>query len=347
MNARRDALNALQFDKLSHAGLALDRYVTHLGSDETSISARKTLFEAMVGSGVSTVYREAYKRWKQMLTSMDCVQAHECLLQRAVKTGEVEIADRMLIGMGNEGVLETNITLQRVYGVPYIPGSALKGLCRHYVQHHLKESPDLNILLHVLSGSTDAAGYITFFDAWFVPESAQGKPLGMDVLTPHHPEYYSSDGKNGWPSDFNDPNPVRYVSAKGKYLVAIQGPNREWTDQAWKLLIRALEDWGVGGKTSSGYGRIKRVPVKEDGAKSETERSEWKNVLVQYDASRQILSVTHQNKKAISTPEVTKKTMDALSQEARDRVKKKKSMTANVTVEIKGNSYIIIDVKPV
>ncbi len=344
MNARRDALSHLSVGAISHAGLALDRYIAELGSNQAAIEARESLFDAMVGTKASFVYVTAYKRWKQTLTSMDCVHADECLLQRAVRIGEVEVSDRLLIGMGNEGVLETNITLQRVYGVPYIPGTALKGLCRHYVQHHLQGAPECSTLMQVLSGSTDAAGYITFFDAWYVPESAHGAPLGMDVLTPHHPNYYSSSGGE-WPTDFDDPNPVRYVSAKGKYLVAIQGPNKEWTDQAWMLLMRALEDWGVGGKTSSGYGRMKRVKEEEIILPPSAEVV-WPNVSVQLDAGKQILSASHDGKKAISTTEVTKTTMESLPQEARDRFKKKKTMTADVTVEIKGNSYVIVAVKP-
>jgi len=40
-----------------------------------------------------------------------------------------------------------------------------------------------------------------------------------------------------------------------KFLIALSGP-KEWTDLALELLKKALILWGVGGKTSSGYGRF-------------------------------------------------------------------------------------------
>ncbi len=39
---------------------------------------------------------------------------------------------RLVVGLGDESVYETSIRLHRNYGVPYIPGSALKGVAKHY-----------------------------------------------------------------------------------------------------------------------------------------------------------------------------------------------------------------------
>lgn len=40
---------------------------------------------------------------------------------------------RLIVGLGNESVYETSITLHHIYGIPYIPGSAVKGVVRSYV----------------------------------------------------------------------------------------------------------------------------------------------------------------------------------------------------------------------
>ncbi|QRN84303.1 type III-B CRISPR module RAMP protein Cmr6 [Chloroflexota bacterium] len=40
--------------------------------------------------------------------------------------------NRLIIGLGGKGTLEMGITLHHLYGFPYIPGSALKGLARSY-----------------------------------------------------------------------------------------------------------------------------------------------------------------------------------------------------------------------
>jgi len=46
---------------------------------------------------------------------------------------DVSLDWRIVIGLGGESVLETDITLHHLYGIPFIPGSALKGLTRAYV----------------------------------------------------------------------------------------------------------------------------------------------------------------------------------------------------------------------
>ena len=40
---------------------------------------------------------------------------------------------RMVIGLGNESVYETSMILHHIYGIPYIPGSAIKGVVRSYI----------------------------------------------------------------------------------------------------------------------------------------------------------------------------------------------------------------------
>jgi CRISPR-associated protein Cmr6 len=101
-------------------------------------------------------------------------------------------------------------------------------------------------------GTTDDSGHVVFHDSWSYPGS---KGLVMDVMTPHHGNYYS--GKpDAAPTDFDDPNPVTFLSVAGKFRVAVSCENNDWADFTLTLLKSALKDWGVGGKTSSGYGRM-------------------------------------------------------------------------------------------
>ena len=52
---------------------------------------------------------------------------------------ETTVSWRLAIGLGIEHSLENGITLHRVYGVPYLPGSAIKGLTRWWCLETLAE----------------------------------------------------------------------------------------------------------------------------------------------------------------------------------------------------------------
>jgi CRISPR-associated protein Cmr6 len=78
-------------------------------------------------------------------------------------------------------------------------------------------------------------------------------------MNPHHSKYYSALQET--PTDFDDPIPIPFLSVQGKFLVGVSADRslpraREWLDLAFGLIAEALEQWGIGGKTSSGYGRL-------------------------------------------------------------------------------------------
>ena len=110
----------------------------------------------------------------------------------------------------------------------------------------------------LLFGTTDDSGCIVFHDAWYVPESSP-QPLVLDVMTPHHPKWLDGSAP---PTDFDSPRPVPFLSVTGKFRVAVSwsGPQHpdapSWMDATLSLLKQALAEWGIGGKTSSGYGRL-------------------------------------------------------------------------------------------
>jgi len=234
-----------------HPGLALNRYV------ETQVTEgewedRRKLYEQVIKHGPDDLYRAAFERWQRSLNDL------------GAKCEKFRVCDRLIVGLGGESVLETGITLHHTYGVPLIPGSALKGLARHYYLNTVKPAlrnqgkEQVEETEKVLFGEPEDAAFVTYFDALYVPGSARGGPLPLDVITVHHPKYYQTQGENP-PTDFDDPNPVPFLSAVGDYLVALKGPTPEWTEYAFRLLESALSDYGVGGKTSSGYGRLKRL----------------------------------------------------------------------------------------
>ncbi len=39
----------------------------------------------------------------------------------------------MIVGLGNESVYDTSMTLHHMYGIPFIPASAIKGVIRSWI----------------------------------------------------------------------------------------------------------------------------------------------------------------------------------------------------------------------
>ena len=52
---------------------------------------------------------------------------------------ELKTKTRLVVGLGAGGTYETGIALMRNYGVPYIPGTALKGIAKHYAVEKLAD----------------------------------------------------------------------------------------------------------------------------------------------------------------------------------------------------------------
>jgi len=222
--------------------------------------SRKNLFN-LVSRTISCnsmrdLYQLAFNRRKGLLAE----------LYPITMSIEVGTEGRMIIGLGTESVHEVGITLHHTYGTPLIPGSALKGLAAHYcdkvwgtVEQSFKKGEKCH---KILFGTTDAAGLIIFHDAWITPDSLPGC-LQMDVMTPHHPAYYSSKGKESPPSDFDDPNPLSFLSVVGRFHIVLScdaedDEAKKWTSLAQQLLCEALENWGIGGKTAAGYGYLSK-----------------------------------------------------------------------------------------
>ncbi len=250
----------------ANAGLWLDRFLpTQLGEDETPGKGQEHPHTAQIRTaaaiGVPTAYARFFTRWHTALAALPQPEGYK------LRTGEAVARGRVVVGLGAEGVLENAITLHRAYGVPIIPGSALKGLVAAYAHGRLADKgwrkppleldPQAPMSAHeILFGSTRRAGYVTFFDALYVQcNVSAARPLLPDVLTVHHPTYYQGGEKAEVPADWDSPTPIAFISATGRFLVALAGPT-QWVDTAYDILALALDEVGVGGKTAAGYGRF-------------------------------------------------------------------------------------------
>lgn len=247
--ARRDRLDNLTKDKANHAGLWLDRYLEFppkAGNSERQLLL-KTLVADAAGVAQSTIvetsYQPVYRRWVATLK------------QLGAQTATVTTTYRLAAGHGRESVIETGLTLHHTYGVPIIPGSSLKGAAAAYARERLDEDTwgVKSDAYQTLFGTTGTGGYVTFLDA--LPVAGEWTLL-PDVLTVHHRGYYQGQGDP--PADWDDPTPIPFLSVRGQFLLAVlpQTGATRWAERALELLKMAVAEMGVGGKTSSGYGRL-------------------------------------------------------------------------------------------
>lgn len=106
------------------------------------------------------------------------------------------------------------------------------------------------------SGAT--SGEVVFHDALYVPQGAHDTPFAADVLTVHQQNYYRKAGGT-FPNDYDAPIPVSFLTVRPgvRFLFTLSGP-ADARQVASRLLQDALCGWGIGGKTSLGYGRFRR-----------------------------------------------------------------------------------------
>lgn len=209
-------------------------------------------------------------------------------------------SNRLVVGLGSTSVLESSIKLHHIYGVPYIPSSAIKGVLRAYKMWELSDwnlelfkafefaislvyekckSPDTefskklneinskelnseqrvliekkdeiikkkNELFNFLSifGSQSVKGSLIVFDAF--PEIFKG--FDIDIMNPHYPEYYQG---NEPPADWQNPTPIKFLAIpKGtRFNFYFLNPYEHLETD----LKNALSVFGIGAKTSLGYG---------------------------------------------------------------------------------------------
>lgn len=163
----------------------------------------------------------------------------------------------LVIGLGTAAPVETGIALHHTYGVPFLPGSALKGLARRAALDFDLKPAEVDVIFGTDDVTERATGgYVTFWDAWLDPDETG--VVDPDVVTVHHPRYYATEGVEA-PSDFDDPIPLPFLAiASGKtFHVALSAPQApDWLEGATAVLRHGLATYGLGGKTAIGYGRM-------------------------------------------------------------------------------------------
>lgn len=320
-------------------------------------------------------YRPFYARWRRRL------EVDEPGILR--KLVEVEARTRLLLHpAAHETVTEGSVLLHHTYGVPYLPGSGLKGVLRHRLErdHPAEKGREKTGLAHELLGRQDSklgdlASVVDLLDALWVPErppalSPEWSPLALDVVTPHHPEYYTVPaGGRRPPTDYDEPTPVhRLTVAPGaRFLLVLEAADqvgaREWLDELVNTyLLPALEEDGFGAWTSVGYGRLGAVggsgrsraaprtdstsSPREPAAKPTPEAS-WEPALVlRNPGNGELTAALEDGRNARATGSAAAGLLETLPPALQDRLRgKKKNARLEVRLEPLGASWQIVGLR--
>lgn len=259
---------------------------------------------------------------------------------------QAELCSRLIVNSSG-GVLENGgLCLNRNSGLPFLPGSAVKGVARRYAINELAQiepSKDKAFLvsqialvfgwceddwkcgrkpngelfsdfefacgdgwaeirlsaiakiLESLRSPASAelpkrmrhfAGCISFFPAYPVG----GDPgIDLDVVTCHHPKYYAAGGAE--PAlDNEEPRPIIFPAISAdrhpRFIFAVsagKSAHQGFAQQALNWLRLGVEIFGIGAKTSAGYGWFQpinpTVAAQED-IKAATAVSDYASELI-------------------------------------------------------------------
>jgi CRISPR-associated protein Cmr6 len=166
-------------------------------------------------------------------------------------------------GLGRNHPVENGFAWHHALGVPYLPGSSVKGIVRSWAASWLSQAEcDTNRVFgprdsNDRSAKDHSVGSVIFLDALPI------KPvqLKVDIITPHYGPYYQDDKP---PADWHSPIPIPFlaVDSNQEFVFGIM-PRRlgypgDFNDclKAREWLIDALKNLGGGAKTAVGYGRF-------------------------------------------------------------------------------------------
>jgi len=254
--------------------------------DNFSLLLNKCAYEEGKGEGKFSFYlKDKYEL--QPAFPLDMTHSVAMRHRIAIRMLGLNMADirpqkidwRLIVGLGNESVYETSMTLHHIYGIPYIPGQSVKGVLRSWCLLEYFNTVEEDGLRQKwfcdLFGCPKEKSYykearqgnMRFFDAF--PIDLKPEHIQPDIMNPHYSKYYS-EGKPKPPADWQDPVPVNFLTVQGatfEFFVGITAEkNIEITEKEspfyQKTLLAVVQEQlpmafsmhGLGAKTAVGYG---------------------------------------------------------------------------------------------
>lgn len=190
-------------------------------------------------------------------------------------------------GLGNEHPLENGFAFLNPYGLPYLPGSGVKGVLRQAARELARgdwgdtqgwDDAAIDALFGKEDSNDAQRGALAFWDV--IPQIAPQDPkkpeqisLMVEIMTPHQSHYYQQKAAAGStsPHDSGQPNPISYLTVPPcsgfvfhvvcdlAFLRRIAMPladNSQWRKLVSAAFEHAFQWLGFGAKTAVGYGAM-------------------------------------------------------------------------------------------
>ncbi len=332
-------INKILLDKeklknnIAHPGLFFDKFV------EWDINFDASPVEVTLASGCKKDF------YKKTISHVEAIRnTLNDFLLKAVKRRETFInaqqgeflkaktSWRMVSGLGAGHPLETGLIWHRTLGVPYLPGSSVKGIMRALLEKW-EEPVDKDKVIRLFGGEENGVGNLIIFDA--IPTECP--KLDLDIMNPHYTEYYESSGGKP-PADYYSPRPIFFIAVAPKqefeFAIGHRRPNAanaaSEVKEGINLLKDALELLGAGGKTAAGYGQFSFNGESAENLPQFT----WEGVRLTWEPGNQLLTAHKNNTDKASAEkekakEIIKKLPDDMYLKLTGKSKNKPAPTEN------------------
>ena len=269
----KDTLEKLNLSEIDNFALKLNKTVNFI---DNPVKQKKepVLYKSKFKDKEFYIPFDYKKHWVDGIANFRCLSEIFKSLGYVVSQMSVSTDWRLIVGLGNESVYETSMTLHHIYGIPYIPGQAVKGVVRNWIitecfNQNAEDAMCDEVFCEIFGGQKQQ-GKVIFFDAYptstSIPEIVP--EIVPDVMNPHYSDYYQ--GKTP-PADYLNPNPIFFLTVKDttfEFTIGVKpkdlcniedfedGTEKPVLDVVQNWLKKALTEHGIGAKTAVGYGYL-------------------------------------------------------------------------------------------
>ncbi len=243
----------------ANPGLVFDRYMRLWQEAPVPLDRAKEIRPSL------SAFVEDYARLESGRWHADLLAAVHTRLERVAKGRTFRTSWRLVTGLGTNHPMENGFTFDGNVGVPYLPGSTVKGLalaCARVLGVPQAQVVALFGLQRDEERSDEdesAAGDLVFLPAY----PARWPKLEVDVVNTHHPGYYANrpgDRPARAAVDYENPNPVFFLTVAPNqpfvFRMLSRSGHAAHVDEGFRVLKDGLRMLGIGGKTAVGYGRL-------------------------------------------------------------------------------------------